>query len=156
MKTRMKKGFTLVEILIVVVILGILAAIVIPQFSSASQEASLNSLKSDLQTVRSQIQLYKIQHLGELPTDTNFEAWMMGYTTKANAWIGDDAVAAATTGAQGPYLQKIPTNPWGGSGINAIVPTDGTGQGWAYDSVLATFDAIQGSCLPGVADLTKF
>ena len=57
-----KRGFTLVEILIVVVILGILAAIVIPQFTQASTEAKTNSLCSDLQTLRSQIELYKVQH----------------------------------------------------------------------------------------------
>ena len=56
---RAKSGFTLVEILIVVVILGILAAIVIPSFSNASSDAKLANLKSNLQTVRCQIQLYK-------------------------------------------------------------------------------------------------
>ena len=50
-----KGGFTLVEILIVVIILGILAAIVIPQFTNASQDARKSSLSSQLQTVRSQI-----------------------------------------------------------------------------------------------------
>src|ERR1700759_3099934 len=62
------KGFTLVEILIVVIILGILAAIVIPQFTSASQDARKNSLTSQLQTIRSQIELYKLQHLDKLPS----------------------------------------------------------------------------------------
>jgi len=57
---KAKSGFTLVEILIVVVILGILAAIVIPQFTDASTEAKESALKSDLQTMRSQIELYKI------------------------------------------------------------------------------------------------
>ena len=66
MKMR-KSGFTLVEILIVIVVLGILAAIVVPQFSDASTQAKDSSLVSNLQTVRSQIQLYKIQHSGALP-----------------------------------------------------------------------------------------
>ena len=60
--TRAPRGFTLVEILIVVIILGILAAIVIPQFTNASQNARESSLQSTLQTLRSQIQLYKLQH----------------------------------------------------------------------------------------------
>ena len=64
---RAKSGFTLVEILIVVVILGILAAIVIPQFTDASTEAKTSSLCSDLQTVRSQLELYKIQHNDAIP-----------------------------------------------------------------------------------------
>src|SRR5256885_1739083 len=63
-----RKGFTLVEILIVVIILGILAAIVIPQFTNASQDARKNSLTSQLQTMRSQIELYKLQHLDNLPS----------------------------------------------------------------------------------------
>ncbi|HQI28676.1 MAG TPA: type II secretion system protein, partial [Sedimentisphaerales bacterium] len=63
-----KRGFTLVEILIVVVILGILAAIVIPQFTQASTEAKTNSLCSNLQTLRSQIELYKVQHNDTVPS----------------------------------------------------------------------------------------
>src|SRR5260370_37423437 len=57
-----RRGFTLVEILIVVIILGILAAIVIPQFSNASTDARKASLLSQLQTLRSHIQLFKLHH----------------------------------------------------------------------------------------------
>ena len=69
---RTRKGFTLVEILIVVIILGILAAIVIPQFTEASNDARLSALISDLQTVRSQLELYKVQHLDRYPDTANF------------------------------------------------------------------------------------
>jgi prepilin-type N-terminal cleavage/methylation domain-containing protein len=52
--TKSRKGFTLVEILIVVIILGILAAIVIPQFTNASEDARKSNMRSQLQTLRSQ------------------------------------------------------------------------------------------------------
>jgi len=102
---RAKNGFTLVEILIVVVILGILAAIVIPQFTEASTEAKLASLCTDLQTLRSQIELYKIQHNDIPPTLANFEAQMTGYTD-----IDGVEQAAAGPNIYGPYIQKVPMN----------------------------------------------
>jgi general secretion pathway protein G len=106
-RTQRSKGFTLVEILIVVIILGILAAIVIPQFTNASTDARRNSLTSQLQTLRSQIELYKLQHNDRLPTfagTTADEQWsQLTLRTDVN---GD------TTGTDfGPYLQQNPTNP---------------------------------------------
>jgi general secretion pathway protein G len=101
-----KSGFTLVEILIVVIILGILAAIVIPQFTNASQDARESSLLSQLQTLRSQIELYKLQHRDVLPDlVTNWNP----LTTKTDA-------SGGTTGTLefGPYMQSAPTNPVNG------------------------------------------
>ena len=60
--SRVSKGFTLIEILIVVIILGILAAIVIPQFTNASKDAKQASLVTMVQSLRSQIALFKLQH----------------------------------------------------------------------------------------------
>ena len=69
MRHRVKKAFTLVEILIVVVILGILAAIVVPQFTNASSEAQAGNVATQLQTIRSQIELYRVKNNGTLPID---------------------------------------------------------------------------------------
>ncbi|MDD5327765.1 MAG: prepilin-type N-terminal cleavage/methylation domain-containing protein [Phycisphaerae bacterium] len=129
---RAKSGFTLVEILIVVVILGILAAIVIPQFTDASEQAKESSLVSDLQTMRSQIELYKIQHNGVVPGTggtVSPEAALTGLTTVSGA-VAD----APGTGVYGPYLQKLPKNQFtDGRGINGTCEADGSGQGWTLN-----------------------
>jgi general secretion pathway protein G len=105
------KGFTLVEILIVVVILGILAAIVIPQFTDASTSARESSLCSDLQMMRSQIELYKVQHMDTMAGITDGATFISHMTT----WTDKDGniLAAAQPGVSfGPYMQKVPVNPF--------------------------------------------
>jgi general secretion pathway protein G len=123
-RTR-KGGFTLVEILIVVIILGILAAIVIPQFTSASQDARKNSLASQLQTVRSQIELYKLQHLDNLPSDliASSPNWDQ-FTNKSDKF---GATGTTTDCIFGPYLQAAPTNPLNGSTSVKVIGADVAG-----------------------------
>jgi len=140
MKTR--SGFTLVEILIVVVILGILAAIVIPQFTQASTEARESSLVSNLQTIRSQIELYKIQHNDQPPAVATFEALMIGYT-----FIDHAIQAGPGAGVFGPYMQRVPVNPF--SPANNLV--DGAaGSSWNYtvNGTSYTFVANDGGTCP--------
>jgi len=145
MKTnRSNKGFTLVEILIVVVILGILAAIVIPQFSQASSEARISSIKSNLQMVRSQIELYKIQHNDNLPHEggTGLDL-IAALTTQTD-------VDGATGTDYGPYMQKFPINAILELGNVIDEVADGgttptaasTVDGWAYNNVTGEFIAL--------------
>ncbi len=129
MKTQ--KGFTLVEILIVVVILGILAAIVIPQFTDASSQANASRVETDLQTLRSQVELYKIQHNDNVPDTTSGTTFALGLTSKTDF---DGTVNAS--GAYGPYMQVIPTNPY--NSLNTI-RLDGAAApaetaGWRFDT----------------------
>ncbi|MEM6393976.1 MAG: type II secretion system protein [Planctomycetota bacterium] len=105
---RAQWGFTLVEILIVVVILGILGAIVIPQFSNASETSKENALKSNLFRLRQQIELYKADHDGVPPTLANFIDQMTLSTNTA----GDTAAIGTTGYPHGPYLNQMPENPF--------------------------------------------
>ena len=105
-RTLKAKGFTLVEILIVVVILGILAAIVIPQFTSASEAARASSLVTQLQSLRSQLELYQLEHNGEYP-DSDTEQFWRQLTTETNE---DGGIPAADDRSFGPYLQKVVRN----------------------------------------------
>ena len=131
---RTKSGFTLVEILIVVVILGILAAIVIPQFTEASTEAKTSSLCTDLQTMRSQIELYKIQHNDALPS-----AAAVGFVA---ALTGQTNVAGAAGTDYGPYLQKIPVNQFTDDDTVGFDGTAGDGSnGWEFNTVTGAFYA---------------
>ena len=140
---KSQSGFTLVEILIVVVILGILAAIVIPQFTEASTEAKTSSLCTDLQTVRSQIELYKIQHNDNLPlpeAGTPCTTWnrMTMYTDIS----GNTNATYTAVFKYGPYLQKIPMNQFSDK---ATITLDGTlgddSAGWEFNTTTGAFHA---------------
>ena len=153
---KAKSGFTLVEILIVVVILGILAAIVIPQFTEASTEAKLSSLVTDLQTLRSQIELYKIQHNDETPSFANFVAQMTGYTD-----VDGVVQAAAGPGVYGPYIQKVPVNQFNNmfdpatGNIHGLLDKSGIvgddGGSWEYTEATGTIYADDAYDEDGVA-----
>lgn len=127
-----RRGFTLVEILIVVIILGILAAIVIPQFSNASQDARKSSLTSQLQTLRSQINLYALQHRDQFPPGLTTAGTIAGATAWAEMTVRTNADHTTTGTPQfGPYLQAAPSNNLNGlPAVFVQTSTDhGTGAG---------------------------
>jgi general secretion pathway protein G len=132
---RAHRGFTLVEVLIVVIILGILAAIVVPQFSTASSDAKLSALKTNLQTIRGQIQLYKVQHADAWPTAASFTNQM----TLSSKEDGTTAAVGTSGYTLGPYLQSIPTNPY--SNTSTVGATAVGTTAWYYDETTGTFRA---------------
>lgn len=95
------KGFTLIEILVVVVILGILAAIVVPRVMDRPGEARVTRAKQDIQGVMTALNLYKLD---------NFV-----YPSSAQ---GLEALSAKPSGQpdapnwKGPYLDRVPKDPW--------------------------------------------
>jgi len=111
MRAKLNRAFTLVEILIVVVILGILAAVVIPQFVNASDEAQVGNVETQLRTLRTQIQLFRAQ------SDTNdFPALVEGDDDGAVTW--EPMITAQ-------LLQAAPVNPRTNS--STVTETDETG-----------------------------
>src|SRR6185295_8720501 len=132
-----RSAFTLVEILIVVVILAILAAAVIPQFTDSSNDAKNSTSLFNLQTFRGQIAVYKAQHGGLVPTGADAAAITALLCGKSNA----DGTPNPTTGTLGPYLQVIPNNPATVTPANQnllkVVTADptanDTGFGWIYN-----------------------
>src|SRR5215217_3249645 len=113
-----QRGFTLIEVLIVVVILGIIATIVIPQFSNASQQARENTLKDDLRFLRLQVQVFAAQHRDTPPGypngDTSAAPTANDFEMQMTRFSSEGCVTSTTSSALykfGPYLSRIPFNP---------------------------------------------
>ena len=121
-KYKKTEGFTLIELMIVVAIIGILAAIAIPQFASLVSKSQEGRSKANLGTVRSALSIYY--------GDT--EGWYPANATNAN-------LVALTLG--GKYLQSVPnadlpktTSNTGHASTNAEVTTVDDNGGWQYDN----------------------
>ena len=143
-------GFTLVEILIVVVVLGILAAIVVSQFGHTSDEARYSSTKQILGDMRGSIQLYRNQHLGRLPGEAGAfpDTVLIEQMTLPTNGAGERS-SAANQGFNdprfplGPYMpNRLPPNPFNQSSRvltvtvfpsaapGGLTPSD---PGWVYE-----------------------
>jgi prepilin-type N-terminal cleavage/methylation domain-containing protein len=130
-RSSARKGFTLVEILIVVIILGILAAIVIPQFTNASTSARQSNLASQDQTIKSQISLYMLQHNDTPPALANLFTDLTSVSDANGNLSGAGGFNAAAS--FGPYLQATPTNPLTNSTtVVALGTAATTTTGWYY------------------------
>lgn len=118
---RNQRGFTLVELLVVVIILAVLAAMVIPQLRSSSTDAKISALDTDLSAMRSSIEMYYHQHNNTYPGVVKQHEGG-AHTSNANAFdrqlifcsdaSGNTDTTCDNTFKYGPYLKKgVPKNP---------------------------------------------
>jgi len=104
----MRKAFTLAEVVIVAAIIGILAAIVIPEFQSYAQQAKEAAAKDNLRILRVAIERYVAEHNGIPPGYINNDPSRLAVSPGAGpAWSGQLVF-------NGKYLSELPENPFNG------------------------------------------
>ena len=138
-KSTQRNAFTLIEVLIVVIIMAVLAATIIPQFSTSTEDAMHSTVDFNLNTMRSQIEMFRAEHQGTYPTMTGFVDQMTKPTNISGGFSGDTVY--------GPYVTEIPKNPFNDSNDVAAVAVEGTAPedvvegdaGWQYDQSTGDF-----------------
>ncbi|TFW18316.1 type II secretion system major pseudopilin GspG [Duganella callida] len=103
LRTRVQRGFTLIEIMVVVVIMGVLAALVVPKLLSRTGESKIAAAKVDIATIMQALKLYKLDNQRYPTTEQGLQALLEKPTAgpAANGWKA------------GGYLEKMPKDPWG-------------------------------------------
>lgn len=96
----MKAGFTLIEILVVLVILSILAALIVPNVMSRPDDARVTAAKADIRAISSALELYKFDNYRYPATEEGLQALV-------------EKPADAPNWKQGGYLNSVPVDPWG-------------------------------------------
>ena len=100
---RRQRGFTLVEIMVVVVIIGILGALVVPKQLGRTGESRVTAARVDISTLMSALKLYKLDNQRYPTTEQGLQALIQKPTTgpAANGW------------KEGGYVERLPKDPWG-------------------------------------------
>lgn len=102
-RLRRPCGFTLIEVMVVVVILGILAAIVVPRIMSRPDEARIAKAKQDIRTLESALNLYKLDNYVYPSTEQGLEALVQKPTGEP----------VPRNWKEGGYIDRLPKDPWG-------------------------------------------
>ena len=124
-----RRGFSLIELVIVVVIIGIIGAIAIPRMGSAVEKSGDSALSANLAVLRSAIDLYSTEHGGTFPSATTIVDQLTLYSDDAGA----TAATKDSTHIFGPYLRSVPPLPVGAKkGATGIAAADGATIGWIY------------------------
>ena len=102
-KTKLQKGFSLIEVMVVVVILAILAAIVVPKVLSRPDQAKIVKAKEDVMAIQNAMDLYKLDN-GSYPSQAQGIKALVTKPTTA---------PVPANYAPGGYLHQLPVDPWG-------------------------------------------
>jgi len=135
---RGRKGFTLIEVLIVIVVIAILAAIVVPRLLGAGREAREASLRAHLQEIRNALGLFQAQ-CGDYP---NALTDIMATSAPASGGTG---VMINPADWKGPYL----TTPNGALPNNPVTGSNVEGTDWVYDKTNGAVHAKAGTAKDG-------
>ena len=160
MTSHRQAAFTLIELLLVVVILGILAAVAIPQFTDSSTEARTSSLQTNLSVMRSAVEYYRTNHSGKYPgypsaggAPTAVETTKQ--LTQASKPDGSTAAPGTAGYAYGPYIREsIPENPINGLATILVVadgaafPAADNSTGWIYQPQIGKLRANSTGAAP--------
>jgi general secretion pathway protein G len=130
-------GFTLIEVLLVVVIMAVLAGAILPAYMGTADDAKTSSLKHNISVMEVQLEVYRVQHLNRYPTIQDNALPQLTSATNAAGEIGQPGPMYPL----GPYLIEAPTNPFDGSKWVMSVATPGQKPtsvmgpfgGWQYD-----------------------
>ena len=142
----MKKAFSLIELMIVVAIIGIVAAILIPEFTGHTAETRETAAKDNLRAFRNIIEFYSAQHNGIPPGYTNGNtsvepeaSFVVAQLTSATNKLGQWAAEGTPGYDYGPYVTTMPENPFNGHNSIYMVTNAGSfpsaeqdGAGWLY------------------------
>ncbi|WP_334187765.1 type II secretion system major pseudopilin GspG [Noviherbaspirillum sp.] len=103
-RSAVNRGFTLIEIMVVVVIMGILAALVVPKLMGRTDDARITAARQDIATLMQALKLYKLDNQRYPSTEQGLQALVSKPTggPAANGWKA------------GGYIDKLPKDPWGG------------------------------------------
>jgi general secretion pathway protein G len=112
--TRFEQGFTLIELMVVILIIGLLATIVVQNLRSATDRAKRVKAQADIAQLKSGLDRYYLD-AGSYPTSDQGLSALVSAPTNGNV-PGD---------WQGPYIEKIPPDPWGHQYVYQSDGTDG-------------------------------
>ena len=99
-RSRIVRGFTLIEIMVVVLIIAIMAALIVPRVLNQQAEAKIDAAKADLATLAGALQTYRLNCDQYPTTDEGLNALLTAPSDVQSKW-------------KGPYIEKLPNDPWG-------------------------------------------